>query len=221
MSSGNYSVILADNQFLVFGTIVELINKSEFLTLTGLAQNYEELYALLNEYPHIDLLITDNNLIDYSGGDKLIEIQRTHPKIRILILTNQIKVNDIHELSKLGIKNILFKTATYEEIMEAIHHTIQGKRYYTESILDLLIEYKVNRDEATVSNLLTPTEIEITRMIATGRTSKEIAVAKHISFHTVMSHRKNIFRKTNIKNTSELVIYAIKAGLIDNIEYNI
>ena len=52
-------------------------------------------------------------------------------------------------------------------------------------------------------------------------TTKEIAAQKHISFHTVMTHRKNIFRKLNVNSSSELIMFAIKAGWIDNIEYYI
>ena len=68
---------------------------------------------------------------------------------------------------------------------------------------------------------LTPSEIEIVRLIADGLTTKEIAVRKNISFHTVMTHRKNIFRKLDVNNTSELIKYAMKANIIGDIEYYI
>ena len=66
---------------------------------------------------------------------------------------------------------------------------------------------------------LTGSEIEIVRLIAGGLTTKEIASRKNISFHTVNTHRKNIFRKMDVSNASELIIQSIKAGWIDNIEY--
>jgi DNA-binding CsgD family transcriptional regulator len=68
---------------------------------------------------------------------------------------------------------------------------------------------------------LTATEMEIVKFIAEGMTTKQIAAKKFISFHTVISHRKNIFRKADVNSVSELIIYAIKAGWIDNIEYYI
>jgi DNA-binding NarL/FixJ family response regulator len=58
-------------------------------------------------------------------------------------------------------------------------------------------------------------------MIAEGMTTKQIAASKSISFHTVMTHRKNIFRKLGVNSSSELIMFAIKAGWIDNIEYYI
>jgi DNA-binding NarL/FixJ family response regulator len=98
---------------------------------------------------------------------------------------------------------------------------MQGKKYYSDEVLDLLVNSKSERDEVAPGSGLTPAEIEITKLIASGMTTKEIAAQKHVSFHTVMSHRKNIFRKLNINNTSELIMYAIRTGLIDNIEYYI
>jgi len=59
------------------------------------------------------------------------------------------------------------------------------------------------------------------KLIAEGLTTKEIANRKHLSFHTVNTHRKNIFRKLNVSNTSELIMFAIKSGWIENIEYYI
>ncbi len=68
---------------------------------------------------------------------------------------------------------------------------------------------------------LTASEIEIVKLIAEGMTTKEIASRKNVSFHTIMTHRKNIFRKARVNNASELVMFAIRAGIIDTIEYQI
>ena len=68
---------------------------------------------------------------------------------------------------------------------------------------------------------LTVSEIEIVKLIANGLTTKEIAAKRNISYHTVNTHRKNIFKKVEVSNASELIILAIKAGWIDNIEYYI
>ncbi|MBI5008743.1 MAG: response regulator transcription factor [Bacteroidia bacterium] len=68
---------------------------------------------------------------------------------------------------------------------------------------------------------LTPSEMEIVRLISEGLTTKEIASRKNISFHTVITHRKNIFRKLGVSSVSELIMYAIKSGWINMIEYHI
>jgi len=70
-------------------------------------------------------------------------------------------------------------------------------------------------------NQLTASETEIVRLIAQGMTTKEIAAQKFLSFHTVMTHRRNILRKLGVSNASELIMYAVSSGIIDTIEYNI
>ena len=125
------------------------------------------------------------------------------------------------EFTHLGIKNIIDKNVDKEELFSAMEAALKNKKYYSENILDLLTESELNYNKATEIAHLTPTEIEIVKLIAQGLTAKEIASRKHISFHTVMSHRKNIFKKLSINNSPELIMYAIRTGLIDNIEYYI
>jgi DNA-binding NarL/FixJ family response regulator len=216
-----YNVLIADNHFLITEALkVFLIGSGDF-NLQGVVKNSNDLKRTLTENPAIDLLITDHNLMDFSGFDELKKIKEISQNLNILILTNQLKANDINELNKIGIKNIIYKTTEFEELVLAMKYTVQGKKYYSDEILDLLVDSKTERDEIMIPTALTPSEIEITKLIASGLTTKQIAARKHISFHTVMSHRKNIFRKLNINNTSELIMYAIKNGLIDNIEYYI
>jgi DNA-binding NarL/FixJ family response regulator len=221
MKPQTINILLADNQFLITEALSAIIQNDPDYSFSGLVKNLYDLKNTLARNPAINLLITDHTLIDYNGIKDLGELFRSNPQLRILILTNLVKVNEINEFSKIGIKNILYKTAGLDEINRAINCTMYGKKYYSDEVLDLLVNNKSERDEVAPGSGLTPAEIEITKLIASGMTTKEIAAQKHVSFHTVMSHRKNIFRKLNINNTSELIMYAIKTGLIDNIEYYI
>ena len=124
-------------------------------------------------------------------------------------------------MSKIGIKNIIYKTSDRDEIFAAVDAALKGKKYFAEEILDMILEQGENKPIIEEGVQLTSSEIEIVRLIASGRTTKEIAHNKCISFHTVNTHRKNIFRKLGVSNASELIIHAIKSGWIDNIEYYI
>lgn len=221
MPAGKRSILIADTQYLVTETLIRIIRESEYFNFNGIAKSKAELLGLLSENPDTDLLITDFHLIDYAGPEDLQNIGKNFPGISILILTNQVKVNEINALNQAGIKNIMYKTAGHSDILHAIDQTLKGKKTYSDEVLDLLLYDKTERDEVLPPTALTPTETEITKLIANGMTTKEIASQKHVSFHTVMSHRKNIFRKLNVKNRSELTMYAVKAGLIDTIEYYI
>ncbi|NOU18389.1 MAG: response regulator transcription factor [Bacteroidales bacterium] len=216
------SVVIADSQFLVTESLRILLQNSERFTFIGLVYNLNDLSELISK-EIINLLITDFNLFDFGGFETIGSLMKENPNITVLILTNHVNRNDLQELTKIGIKDIILKTSSKEELFMAIDATMNRKKYYSDEILNILLKDSIVKSQSKVEfqQHLTPSEIEIIRMIADGLTTKEIANKKMISFHTVTSHRKNIFRKVEINNTSELIMYAIKAGLIDNIDYYI
>ncbi len=221
MPSKKYHTIIADSQYLVAESLSMLIRQTPGFMIKGLAKNMGELKNLLKEKPETQLLIIDYFLFDFQGIEDLFQMLSPYPGMKVLILTNAVRPVDVNEFKKTGIQNILYKTAERDDILQAIQYTLQGKKYYADEIMDMLIAGNSSRNEVVSPAVLTPAEIEITKLIASGLTTKKIADQKHKSFHTIMSHRKNIFRKLNINNTSELVRYAIQSGLIDNIEYYI
>jgi DNA-binding NarL/FixJ family response regulator len=170
---------------------------------------------------HPNLLITDFATIDYDGIDDLKNIKEKNPQLSVLILTNSITKSEFNALTRIGIKNIIYKLADKEEIFSAIEATLKSKKFYSDEILDLLLENNENKYVPEDPKYLTSSEIEIVKLIADGLTTKEIASRKNISHHTVNTHRKNIFRKVEVSNASELIMHAIKAGWINNIEYYI
>ena len=218
MNSSSHKLIVADSQFLVVETLKALIENDLRFSLLSICKTQCELFKILRN-ESCDLLITDIALLDYNGVSDLQKIKQKFPELAILILTNSISKVEFTELSKIGIKNIIYKTADREEVLMALDSILKGKKYYSEEILDMIIEISDSKNVPVENIHLTSSEIEIVRLIAGGMTTKEIAEKKNISFHTVNTHRKNIFRKLSVSNTSELIIYAIKSGWIDNIEY--
>lgn len=220
MSTNNSSkkIIIADSQFLVVETLKTLLGADERFIVAGVVSSQTELLKVLED-GLCELLITDFSLIDYDSFDDLQKIKQKFQHITILILTNSISKTEFAELSKIGVKNIIYKTADRDEVLSAVDAAFKGKKYYAEEILDMIIEQSDNKSVPEETTHLTSSEIEIVRLIAGGLTTKEIATQKNISFHTVNTHRKNIFRKMGVSNASELIMHAIKAGWIDNIEY--
>ena len=213
-------VIIADPQFLIVESLKSILISDERFSVSAIVSTKTELLKVLGEID-AGLLITDFALIDYAGIAELKEISLEHPGVFILILTNSITRSEFTELTSLGFKDIIYKTADREEIFGAMDMTLKGKMYYSEEILDLLTESGNNKQMIENPGRLTASEIEIVKLIASGLTAKEIALKRHISFHTVNTHRKNIFRKLGVSNSSELIMLAIKSGWIDNIEYYI
>jgi DNA-binding NarL/FixJ family response regulator len=214
------NIVIADSQFLIVEGLKSLLGNDGRFFIAGIVNTQSELYKVLGDNS-CHLLITDMAMLDYNAVDDLKNIKEKFPHLVILLLSDCTSRTEFTELTKIGIKNILYKTADRDEILAAIDAAIKGKKYFAGEILDMLMETEETKLFPEEPAHLTCSEIEIVRLIANGLTTKEIALRKNISFHTVNTHRKNIFRKMQVSNASELIIHAIKAGWIDNIEYYI
>jgi DNA-binding NarL/FixJ family response regulator len=210
-------IIIADTQILIIEGLKTLL--SEKYTIGNIVTSLDELQrALAAKIPHI--LILDYSLLDFNEYAELRKIKQQFNDMVIIILSYNLGRNDVMEFHSMGIKNILHKSTDQEELFECIDCAVRGKKYYSGVVLDMLFEAN-EKKETTNGLVLTTSEIEIVRLIAQGLTNKEIAVKKFLSIHTIMTHRRNILRKAGVSNASELIMFAIKSGIIDNIEYHI
>jgi len=216
----SHTILLADDQFLITEALQKILSETEGFTIAGVLQSANDLEKFMQNNPP-DVLILELSLLYLKGIQYLGEIKANHPGTAIVVLSNHISSNEMNTLNKTGINTILYKTAEKHEIIEAIQAAIKGKKYYSPEIVDLLLETRVKKDIPGEASPLTGSEIDIVVLIARGLTTKEIARQKNISFHTVNTHRKNIFRKLGINNVSELLMVAMKNGIIDTIDYYI
>lgn len=216
----SYTILLADDQFLITEALQKILSETEGFAIAGILQSAYDLEKFM-QTNHADVLIIDISILCLKGIHYLGEIKANHPGTAVVVLSNHISSNEMNTLNKAGIKTILYKTAEKHEIIEAIHAAINRKKYYSPEIVDMLLETRVKKDIPAEASPLTGSEKDIVVLIARGLTTKEIARQQNISFHTVNTHRKNIFRKLGINNVSELMMVAIKNGLIDTIDYYI
>lgn len=116
---------------------------------------------------------------------------------------------------------IVLKDSPLHEIRESLKYAVCGQRYICQRIAEMLLNPPASEERSPALACLTKTETEILKMIALGMTTKEIAERRFSSFHTVNTHRKNIFRKLNVNNAHEATKLALRAGLVDSAEYYI
>ena len=219
-SSTTQNIMIADAQFLVVHTLQSLIGSKEQYHMAGVAWNRYELNELLSRVGE-GLLIIDPAGAGFEGLTTIKKIRELHPEVIVFVLTNTVSKEEVSELTKLGIRNIWYKTVEKEELLYAIENAFKGKKSYSSEFLEYFLSTGANTQKYSESKLLTGSEKEIVKLIVGGLTTKEIAARRNISHHTVNAHRKNIFRKAEVTNTSELIMHAIKSGWIDNIEYYI
>jgi len=220
VSDTKVPILIADSQFLVTESLKLLLTNSGNFSVCKVVTEKNELIKALKQ-EDISLVILDHALIDIGSINELREIKSGFPDLRILVISNAVSKAELVELNSAGINNVILKTVGKEELFEALEATLKAKKYFSNELLDLLFESTEKKNQSDESGQLTISEIEIVRLIADGLTTKEIASRKFISFHTVISHRKNIFRKLGVNSISELIMYSIKAGWINTIEYHI
>ena len=220
MNFHEHPLIIADDQYLITESLQKFLLEEFSIRVLRIVTNKHDLISTLTDHPK-SLLIIDYNHIDFNGLPELRKFLQQFDSINILVLTNSVSRNELIELNTAGVKNIVLKTADRDELSAALRSVLSNKKYFCQEVLDLFTELHQDKGSVRENMSLTHTEIEIVKSIADGYTTKQIAGNKHISFHTVMTHRKNIFRKLNVNNASELVMFAIRSGIINTIEYNI
>jgi len=117
--------------------------------------------------------------------------------------------------------SVLMKDSSKDEILSALKEALKGNRFICNHVSNILLDNNRNIQNQGFKNLLTATEQEILKEMALGKTTKEIASKRHVSVHTIMTHRKNIFRKIEVNNVHEATKYAMRAGIVDMAEYYI
>jgi len=137
----------------------------------------------------------------------------------LIVSTNQNR-QDILKTIEYGVNCYILKECDKEEIIGGIYAATKQEKFFCGKVLDIIMENLAHK--CTDSHCdhcqpvtLTAREIEIVKLISEGYTSNSIAEKLHVSFHTVSSHRKNIFKKLNINNSSELLIYAVNKGIVN------
>lgn len=113
--------------------------------------------------------------------------------------------------------SLLFKDSDVHEVTACLDEAEQGRQYICMKAKSWL--YEKERDAVSDMPQLTMTEKEVLRSLALGKTTKEIAAERFLSVYTVMTHRKNIFRKLNVNNAQEAIRYALRAGIVNVAEY--
>ncbi|MBN1142965.1 MAG: response regulator transcription factor [Bacteroidales bacterium] len=211
-------ILIADIQYLVVEGLKSTLG-NRFVLMDTVQSKYELLQAIHRQVP--DILFLDYGALDFEGYDDLKDLRSDCPEMHIVITANTISSLEFKEYNACGIKHILLKSAGKEELEECLAAVTRNRKYYSELVLDMVFD-SGKELKTWVDNLqLTTSEKEIIALVAGGLTTKEIAEKRSVSHHTIMTHRKNIFRKLGVNNASELVMYAIKTGIIDAIDYQI
>ena len=210
----SYKIVLADDHTLFRHGIRRIIEDVKDLRIVGEAKDGLELLDLLKTVSP-DLVILDISMPRLRGIEACKEILTMHPSVKVLILTMHRDTRYFHHAVSAGADGYLLKEDADSEMLSAITTIRDGRRYISPLLANHLTGdlLKVYQDSNSFPReKLTGREKEVLKLIAEGKTSKEIAELLYISFRTVQHHRSNIMTKLNIRKSAELIKYAIFRG---------
>ena len=190
----------------------QIISDSNHFHLIGTSESLKEIAPLDVASNH--LILAD---LSTDGHKSLPQIAQLilQPNVDVLLVVD---LNDhalIQELKEMGIRGILTTHCDAQEIKTALESIRLGKRFYCGDILDVLIKPQVQQKAPKPNELLSSREIEVLEWVVKGLTTQQIAEELNVSTHTINSHRKNMLKKLGLTSPVELIVYAVKSGIID------
>lgn len=162
------------------------------------------------------VVILDYTLVNLTA-EQLIVMSQRFPLAQFVLFSENLSKEFAKRMLFTGKRfHILLKDSTANDVLSAFTEICQGRQYVNPK-LQMWIDANEKPEKAT----LTATEKEILKAMSLGKTTKEIAAERFSSVYTVMTHRKNIFRKLDVNNAQEAIRYAVQAGIVDVMEYYI
>jgi len=211
------SFILADRQDLTRFAIESIIRRDNQNTVFT-ASDKARLTELLTEH-EFSVVVLDYALFDFISEDQLLTTSERFSETRWLLLSDSLTPGFLSRILYASTAfSVVFKDSPLSEIRSALSQTARGARYISQQAMEIMLSRQAE-DEKT--DTLTTTEIEILRAVAMGKTTKEIAAERFSSIHTIITHKKNIFRKLHVNTAYEATKYAVRSGLIDPSEFYI
>lgn len=213
-------VIIADKQDITYIGIRSIINQLGVGRSIHRVEDRAELFNLLASMPD-PLVVIDYTLSDFTSADELLNVSYRFGNAYWLLFSEDLNDHILRQLLfSSGAFGVVLKSCDEDEINTALVHAFRGERFICSRVANQLLQVQKAAPEKTAQSL-TATEKEILKEIALGKTTKEIAAERNLSFHTIITHRKNIFRKLDVNNVHEAIKYAMRAGIVDLAEYYI
>ena len=212
------SFIIADNQDITRAGLRHYIFQSIKGVHMDEADCKRDLIEAMDKWRD-GVVVLDYTLFDLKGVEEFMILHHRFPQINWILFSTELSEDFIRRVSVECNVSIILKDNSSEEICTALKCAGRGERFLCHQISNLLLLSAPGGGGS--KDLLTPSEREILRLIAKGLSVKEIAGFRNSSNHTIIAHKKNIFRKLGVNNVYEATKYAIRAGLVELMEYYI
>lgn len=210
-----YNIMIVDDHSLFRNGLKLLINSNKDFRVVSEASTGSEFIEKIDIIP-VDIVLLDISMPEMSGIEAAGLALRKQPDLKIITLSMYGDEEYYYKMLEVGASGFLLKESDIDEVFTALYHVIDGKNYFSQELLQNIINNIKNADEKPNEiKDLSEREIEIISLICKGLSNSEIADKICVSKRTVEKHRANILHKTNSKNTASLVVFAIKNNIVD------
>jgi DNA-binding NarL/FixJ family response regulator len=205
-------LIIADDHELFRNGLEELLKKHHDINIVKSVGDGKQFLEVIQESKDIDIVLLDISMPNMDGFEVLEKIKDFNLSTKPIIISMHDDGNYIAKCAKNGAYGYLLKNTDEDELIKVIRIVHTGKKYFSPHIAERMINFM---SENTISeNILSNKETEVLVLISEGLTTKEIAAKLFVSTRTIETHRANILKKLEVKNTAELIKKAAKIKLI-------
>lgn len=210
-------VVLADDHTLIRAGLRMVVDAQPDLTVVGEAEDGRAAVAMAQKLKP-DVIVMDIGMPNLNGIEACRQIRESIPDTQIVMLSMHSDEGYVLRALKAGAKAYLLKDSAEADLARAIRSAAAGKSFFSPAVGKVLLEdymRKLQRTGAEDSyDLLSPREREILQLVAEGNSSKDIANLLDLSVYTVETHRARIMQKLNLRGIPELILYAVRKGVI-------
>jgi len=210
-------ILLADDHTIIRSGLRLLLDQQPGFKVVAEASNGREAVELAaKEKP--DVAVLDIGMPQLNGIEATQQIAAKESQTKVVILSMHADEGYVLRALKAGARAYILKNSAEADLIRAVRAVADGKSFFSPVISKMLLEDYVRqiRDKHVEDSydLLTPREREILQLLAEGRTNKEVATLLHLSVYTVDAHRGNILQKLNLHGVPEMILYAVRKGII-------
>ena len=210
-------VLLADDHQLMRSGIRLMLERETDLSVVGEANDGREAVALAKSL-RPDVVVMDIGMANLNGIEAAQQMTGDSPEIAVVMLSMHSDESYVLRALKAGARGYLLKDSAEADLIKAVHAVAGGKSFFSPAVSKVLLDDYVRKLRRSGTedayDLLTPREREVLQLIAEGKSNKDIANLLNLSVYTVESHRSNLMEKLNIRGLPELILYAVRKGII-------
>ena len=202
-------LVLADDHVLVRQGLKSLLESQGFVVAGEAADGHDAVRLVRGQNP--DVAILDISMPHFNGLNAALELARTCPRVKVIVLTQHDEQQYVAEALRCGVKGYVLKSQAARDLVHAIRSVCRGEVYLSPGVSGAVASAYASPKLA--SDALSVRERQVLQLIAEGDSTKEIAVRLGISAKTVETHRSKLMQKLDIHDTAGLVRYAIRQGV--------